>query len=174
MGNNVRGGPTGLYHTTDGGLIVTVNSDDQWRRFCTALDDTELLNDPRFGTYRDRGVNVEACRREMQRMIGRFSRSEALERLERSDVPCGGVRTAAEVMADPHFRQRGTLQPLRHAAMTGAVPGVGSGFPVVFSGGPLPELAGAPTLGMHNGEVYGEVLGLTPQELARLKEQGVV
>ena len=174
MGNNVRGGPTGLYHATDGDLIVTASSDDQWRRFCTALDGAELLEDPRFATYRDRGVNVEACRREMQRRIGAFSRREALERLERGDVPCGPVRTAPEVMADPHFWQRGTLQPLRHSAMSQAAPGVGSGFPVVFSGGPLPELAGAPTLGMHNAEIYGSLLGLTPEHLGRLKEQGVV
>ena len=174
MGNNVRGGPTGLYHAADGDLIVTASSDDQWRRFCTALDGAELLEDPRFATYRDRGVNVEACRREMQRRIGAFSRREALERLERGDVPCGPVRTAPEVMADPHFWQRGTLQPLRHSAMSQAAPGVGSGFPVVFSGGPLPELAGAPTLGMHNAEIYGSLLGLTPEDLGRLKEQGVV
>jgi crotonobetainyl-CoA:carnitine CoA-transferase CaiB-like acyl-CoA transferase len=84
------------------------------------------------------------------------------------------LRSATEVMADPHFWQRGTLQPLRHAAMTEAAPGVGSGFPVVFSGGPLPELAGAPTLGMHNVEIYGGLLGLTAENLVQLREQGVV
>ncbi len=174
MGNNVRGGPTGLYHAADGDIIVTSSSDDQWRRFCTAMDGAELLEDPRFATYRDRGVNVEVCRAEMQRLIGGLTRQEALARLERGDVPCGPVRTAAQVMADPHFWGRGTLQPLGHAAMTDVAPGAGSGFPVLFSGGALPKLAGAPTLGMHNGEVYGRLLGLTAEDLARLKALGVV
>ncbi|MBM3942008.1 MAG: CoA transferase [SAR202 cluster bacterium] len=174
MGNNVRGGPTGLYHTTDGDIIVTATSDDQWRRFCTALGGAELLEDRRFATYRDRGVNVAACRAEMQRLIGQCTRQEALERLERHDVPCGPVRTAAEVVADQHFWQRGTLRKLAHGSMDAPVPGVGSGFPVLFSGGLLPGLAGAPTLGMHNQEIYGGLLGLTSQELAQLKEQRVV
>ena len=84
------------------------------------------------------------------------------------------VRTAAEVMADQHFRDRGTLGPMRHGALGQPVDGVVSGFPVLFSGGPLPELAGAPTLGMHNVEIYGRLLGLSPEELRRLHEQGVV
>ena len=57
---------------------------------------------------------------------------------------------------------------------TSTVDGVVSRFPVLFSGGPLPELAGAPTLGMHNVEIYGRLLGLSPEELRRLHEQGVV
>jgi crotonobetainyl-CoA:carnitine CoA-transferase CaiB-like acyl-CoA transferase len=54
------------------------------------------------------------------------------------------------------------------------VKGVGSGFPVVFSSGPLPKLSGAPTLGMHNQEIYGRLLGLNTEQLQRLQEQGVV
>jgi crotonobetainyl-CoA:carnitine CoA-transferase CaiB-like acyl-CoA transferase len=78
-------------------------------------------------------------------------------------------------MADPHFWERGTLQPMRHGALEEPVKGgIGAGFPVLFSGGPLPELAGAPTLGMHNNEVYGRLLGLGKEELRRLKKEGIL
>jgi crotonobetainyl-CoA:carnitine CoA-transferase CaiB-like acyl-CoA transferase len=63
---------------------------------------------------------------------------------------------------------------MRHGTLKKPVKGVGAGFPVLFSGGPLPELAGAPTLGMHNDEVYNRLLGLGGEELQRLKAQGVV
>jgi crotonobetainyl-CoA:carnitine CoA-transferase CaiB-like acyl-CoA transferase len=77
-------------------------------------------------------------------------------------------------MADTHFYQRGTLQPMRHGLLAEPVPGVTAGFPVVFSSGPLPELAGAPTLGLHNQEIYGSLLGLRAEQLQQLQEQGIV
>ena len=99
---------------------------------------------------------------------------EALQRLEEYDVPCAPVRTAEQVMNDQHFWDRGSLQPMRHAGMESPVKGVVSGFPVRFSGGELPTLDGAPTLGMHNQEVFGKLLGLGDDDLAGLAEQGVV
>jgi hypothetical protein len=45
---------------------------------------------------------------------------------------------------------------------------------VVFSGGPLPELPGAPMLGMHNQDIFGTLLGLHSEQLQQLRERGVV
>jgi crotonobetainyl-CoA:carnitine CoA-transferase CaiB-like acyl-CoA transferase len=77
-------------------------------------------------------------------------------------------------MADEHFYKRGALKPMRHAALDEPLPGIASGFPVAFSGGPLPELAGAPTLGMHNQDIYTRLLGFSSQKLQRLSEDGVI
>jgi crotonobetainyl-CoA:carnitine CoA-transferase CaiB-like acyl-CoA transferase len=48
------------------------------------------------------------------------------------------------------------------------------GFPVLFSSGPLPDLAGAPTLGMHNAEILGGMLGLDEENLRNLRERGII
>ena len=175
-GNNGRGGgPTGLYHTKDGDVIITAASEDQWRRLCNALESPGLLEDPRFATYQARNVNKEAIQGEIQKLMGKLTQQQAMEQLEGDDVPCAPVRTAAEALADQHFWERGSLQPMLHGPLGEAVEGsVASGFPVVFSDGPLPQLAGAPTLGMDNQEIYGSVLGLGKEDLQRLREQGVV
>ena len=173
-GNISRSGPTGLYSAKDGDVSLTVTSDDQWRRLSQALNAPELLEDPRFLRYLDRTVNVEEARVEIQRLISTLTLSEALERLEANDVPCAPVRTAADVMADQHLWKRGSLGPMLHGAMDEPVAAVASGFPVVFSGGPLPQMAGAPTLGMHNSEIYGGLLGLSPEQVQQLEEEGVV
>ena len=173
-GNISRSGPTGLYHTQDADIILTAASDDQWRRLTVALDAPELLEDPRFNSYQNRTINVDEARQEIQGRIGKLTRQQALECLEKADVPCGPVRDVAEVMADEHFYRRGSLLPMRHAGMEEPVPGISSGFPVIFSDGPLPELTGAPTLGMHNRDIYGKLLGLGDTDLAALREQGVI
>ena len=173
-GNISRSGPTGLYSAADGDLSITMTSDDQWRRFAQAMDAPDLLDDPRFATYVSRTVNVESARQEVQGLIGQISLAEALERLEEHDVPCAPVRTAEQVMNYQHFWERGSLMPMRHAGLTEPVKGVVSGFPVRFSGGELPQLPGAPTLGMHNEEIFGQVLGLGKADLAGLADQGVI
>jgi crotonobetainyl-CoA:carnitine CoA-transferase CaiB-like acyl-CoA transferase len=173
-GNNTRGGPTGLYHTRDADIIITAASEDQWGRLCSALDAQELYEDPRFSTSHGRGQHVEALRQEIQHRLGQYTRDEAVRRLQQSDVPCAPVRTASEVMADDHFYQRGTLGPMHHAKLAKPVDGVVPGFPVVFSDGPLPTLPGAPTLGMHNQEILGTLLGLSDEQLQQLQMQGVV
>jgi formyl-CoA transferase len=173
-GNNSRGGPTGLYHVKDADIIITVASDDQWQRLSQALQAPEFLADVRFASQENRRVYLEEVRQAIQERLALYTRAEALECLTKADVPCAPVRTAAEVMADTHFYQRGTLQPMRHGLLAEPVPGVTAGFPVVFSSGPLPELAGAPTLGLHNQEIYGSLLGLRAEQLQQLQEQGIV
>ena len=173
-GNIGRSGPTGLYSAKDGDVVITATSDDQWQRLCQALDAPDLLGDTRFSSYQSRTENVEDARLEIQKLVGRLRLEEATERFERADVPCAPVRTASQVLDDNHFWERGVLQPMRHGALDRPVEGVVSGFPVHFSGGSLPDLAGAPTLGMHNREVYEGLLGLAPEELQKLQDQGVV
>ena len=173
-GNISRSGPTGLYATKNGDLSLTVTSDEQWGRLSRALDAPGLLEDPRFSDYVARTINVEAAREEIQRLIGEFTLDGALQRLEEHDVPCAPVRTAEQVMQDQHFWDRGSLLPLLHAAVDGPVEGVASGFPVKFSGGELPKLSGAPTLGMHNNEIFSKLLGLTDQDIKQLHQENVI
>ncbi len=174
-GNDSRGGPTGLYQTKDAGVMITVASEEQWQKLCRALEAPEWQEDPRFDSGENRRVHLIELRQAIQHRLGRFTRAEAVERLEKADVPCALVRTAAEVMADDHFFQRGTLREMRHAKLQEPVQGgVAVGFPVLFSGNPLPDLPGAPTLGMHNQEIYGTLLSLSDERLRQLQAQGVM
>lgn len=173
-GNISRSGPTGLYSTKDGDISITVTSDDQWRRLAQALDAPKLLEDPRFSTYHARTINVEEARQDIQNLMGRLTLKQAIAQMEDADVPCAPIRTAENIMNDRHFFDRASLVPMRHAAMDQPVEGIGSGFPVVFSGGALPQMSGAPTLGMHNEEIYGRLLGLTPEDLNGLHLDGVL
>lgn len=174
MGNTTRGGPTGLYRTADGELTLTAASDDQWRRLANALDAPELAADARFADFHSRTANVVAAREEIQKRVGKLTRDEALARFKKYDVPSGAVRSVREAINDNHFWQRGSLLPMRHGAIADPVDGIVSGFPILFNGDALPEPYGAPTLGMHNAEIYGDLLNLTPDDIAALKADGVV
>ena len=174
QGNNSRGTPTGQYTTKDGDITLTVASDDQWRRMCEAMGTPHLRTDPRFESFQNRTANLPEARAEIQAFLDKLTRDEAITLLEKHDVPCGPVRGVAEVIEDRHFRERQSLRPMRHAAMDEPVSGIAWGFPAIFSGGPLPTPSGAPTLGMHNKEIYGGVLHLSGSDLDRLHRDGVI
>ena len=174
MGNNTRAGPTGLFHASDGDVIITVASDEQWRRLVAALDRAGWHDDPRFESFDSRNANIEVTRSVIQESVGTLTRTEVLKKLVEHGVPCAPVRTAPEALQDPHFRERGTLFDMLHAGLDAPVDAAATGFPVLFDGQPLPQPPGAPTLGMHNREVYGGILGLPDSELDNLSAAGII
>ena len=138
-----------------------------------------MIEDERFARYQTRSENAAGARAEVQKRIGKMSRAVALECLSAGDVPCAPVRTVPEILADPHFKDRGALRPMRNAAFSsedgdGEVDEVVAGFPVLFNGRPLPDVPGAPSLGMHNAEVLGNLCGVDAAELDRLRDAGVI
>ena len=174
-GNNARTGPTGLYHVKDADVIITVGHDQRFRDLCEGLEAPELATDPRFLDSVSRAENLEALRATLQERFSQYACDDILARLKARDVPVAPVRTLDKVLADDHFRDRGTLKPMRHSLLDDPVDGgVVVGFPIQFSTGPLPELRGAPTLGMDNEDVFGRLLEMNAEQLQDLKDKGVV
>ena len=174
MGNILRGSPSGNFSTKDGEITITAASDDQWANLSKALNAPELVENPEFSTFFARNKNIDKAVASIQQILSKFTRSEALERLENGGIPCGPVRSVEEVIKDQHYWDRGTLRNMKNAAFKDSVPGISTGFPVKFSGVELPDSDGAPTLGMHNEEIFGELLNLDLETINQLKNDGVI
>jgi len=174
QGNGTRTGPTGLYNLVDGDITITVASDEQWKRLSKALNRPDFLTDSNFSTFDQRNKNVIDAKEEIQKSLSSFSRKEALELLELHGVPSGVVRTVDEVIEDAHFWDRKTFLPMKSSSYLDPVPGIASGFPVKFSYGELPELDGAPVLGVHNKEIFVRLLNLQEDDLIDLEKRGII
>lgn len=174
-GNNSRTDPTGLYRLKDGDIIITLANDERWERLCKALKADDLFDDPRYATAVMRRDHIVEVRAALQAKFAEYTSAEAVALLEAADVPVAPVRTLGEVAEDPHFRDRGTLKPMRHHGLAEPVPGgIVPGFPVVFSSGPLPTPRGGVALGHDNADVYGRLLDLDAAAVAALREKGVI
>ena len=174
-GNDARTDPTGLYRLTDGDIIITVASDERWTRLCAALDAADIFDDPNYATTEQRWGAINEIRARLQEKFAPFSVAEAVALMENANIPVAPVRTLGQVAEDPHFRDRGTLKPMRHHALEEPVDGgIVPGFPVVFSSGPLPQPRGGVALGHDNEDIYGKLLGLDADTVARLRESGVI
>jgi formyl-CoA transferase len=93
-----------------------------------------------------------------------------LEVLEKASVPAGRIYTIADIAADPHYAARGMLASVTMDDGTSlTVPG----FVPKLSRTPGGHRRNAPALGQDTDAVLREV-GVTPEQLAALRERGVI
>ena len=147
--------PYETFECTDGWINLGVANDDLWRRFCAAAGMGELADDRRFATAPDRVRNRDALVPLVKAVIKQRSRNEWLKRLDASGVPCGAIRTVAEVCDGEVLRARGMIAEMPHLG-AGNVKGIKSA--IHLSGAALDTYNAPPTLGEHTHEVLTELL----------------
>jgi crotonobetainyl-CoA:carnitine CoA-transferase CaiB-like acyl-CoA transferase len=97
--------------------------------------------------------------------------AKLVDALSAVDVPCGPINSLDQVFDDPQVKHRELRVDLPHA-LGGTVSGVRN--PLRFSATPARYEQAPPLLGQHTEEVLARVAGLTPEEIARLRETKVV
>jgi len=164
--------PRGIYQAADGGwLSIAASNQTIARRLFAAMGQPELIEDPRFATNPARLANNEAIQAEVSQWVASRSRQEILEILEKFEVVSAGVNDAADIVADPHFRER-TLTELTGNQILGGVlmPG-----PVLhLRGYDGPGYHGVPEIGEHTRSVLADWLGLADAEFDGLAAAQVV
>lgn len=164
--------PLDNYATADGhSVCIVAGSDANFTRLCRAMGRPELKDDPRFSTLAQRAAHGD----EINGLVAGWAAEHTAVEVERAcieyDVPVGTAYSAAEIFSDPHMAARGDLVtvddpvagPLRQQAP----------FPR-FSDEPPGVPAGAPTLGEHNEEIWGGLVGLSDEEREKLRATGVI
>jgi crotonobetainyl-CoA:carnitine CoA-transferase CaiB-like acyl-CoA transferase len=163
--------PYQAFATADGHIILAVGNDDQFIRFCQLAGIPELASNPDFSTNRARVTNRDRLIEKVGELMRQYSSAWWLEALSQRGIPCGPINQLNDVFRDPQVQHRGMRLDLPHPE-AGSVPGVAN--PVKFSGTPIEYREASPTLGQHTETVLKEVLGLSPEEIRTLKENGVV
>ena len=162
--------PHGHFPTGDGKfLAIACTTDKMFERLTVAMKRPDMLE--RFGEQKERLANRKIVLAEVEAWTGSMPRDTVIEVCTKSSVPAGAVNTIADIFADPHVQARGTLTVVE-------VPGVGPvTVPNVFP--KLSETPGevaslGPALGDANDAIYSGELGLTADEIEKLKQEGAI
>ena len=148
--------PYNIYETSDGWLAIICISERHWRGVATALGRSELIDDPRFRTEKDRVANIDAVDDEVSSVTRTRTRADLVRDLQAAGVPCAPVKSIREVDSDEHLIQRGMIQYVEHAAR-GRVPVPGCALRL--SDSPVGPLRPAQPLGQSTDEVLAELSG---------------
>ena len=163
--------PTNTYRCADGKfVIVGANADSIFRRLCETMDRADLAKDPRLANNSGRVEHEAELDAAISAWMESLDSNTALERLERSRVPAGPIYNVADMMADKHFRARGLFEEADVGGKPLKVPAM---MPKLSVTPGRTDWAGS-DVGAFNDEIYGDLLGLSTQDMARLKEKGVI
>lgn len=164
--------PYGQFACADGHVFFGGYTDKFWRISCKLFGTPELADDPEIDTMDKRFGDEVYARRILPILAQWFApRTKAeLEAIAGDLVPLTAVKTIAEVVEDPHIAARDMIVEVpvddRQVRMFGN--------PVKLSGLGHQPMTAAPDTGADNALVYGALLGLDADDLARLRAAGVL
>lgn len=161
--------PSQLFPTKNGYIVVMCNKEKFFPALCRAIGAPHLAEDERYANFKIRYEHKDALIAELIAIFAREETSYWLEKLQ-GNVPAAPVNTVEEAMRHPLLRERDMIVSVDHPSF-GEVRMIGT--PIKVSG-ETPEYRAAPPLGAHNEEVYGSLLGISRDELARLAAERVV
>jgi crotonobetainyl-CoA:carnitine CoA-transferase CaiB-like acyl-CoA transferase len=163
--------PYDTFSAADGEFVLAIGTDEQWRRFCEAIDERALAEDPRFATNADRVDRYQDLRPLVAARLSRRTRAEWVTALKSSGIACGSVRDIHEALADAQIDARQMIETVEHAT-AGAIRVLG--VPVKLSATPGTVRTAPPTLGQHTDEILGQDCGMSDTEISALRMSGVV
>jgi CoA:oxalate CoA-transferase len=164
--------PYDAFAARDGWVAIATASNKLFRQLCAAIGRPEVASDERYRSHRGRAERRGEVNAIVAAWVAERTTEEVLSALgpRGARLPVARVAAPEALALDPHLLARGMIE--RHAHPTlGEV--VFHGNPLRFAGAEPRERALAPVLGEANAEIYAE-LGLGPEELAALAEEGVV
>ena len=140
-------------------------------RLAAAMGQPELAEDERFSSFVARNRNVG----DLERIIDAWGRTlpaaEILRILHEADVPCEPVASIGDLLENPQVRARGQIADVPHPEL-GSVPFPGPAMRLYAT--PPAIRRGAPGLGEHTAEVLAEWLGMPADDVARMRDEGMV
>ncbi len=98
--------PYGAFPTSDGYLVVAVATDALWKRFCTALGHTDLIDDDRFRTNPLRCANRDELEATLNPILANDSAAAWAAKMDEAGVPCSPVNTLDTVLSLPQMLYR--------------------------------------------------------------------
>lgn len=143
---------------------------NQFANLCKVMGREDLLEDERMATPRSRYQHRDILNPAIAEWTSKHTKQEAMDILCKADIPAGAVLDCDDITKDEYLRKRGTMLEI-DSKDRGRL--IIPGFAPRMSENHV-EYELSPTLGGSNQEVYGDLLGLSDEELADLKARKII
>jgi len=164
--------PSNVYRCKDGEYLIGANQDAVFARLAEAMGRPGLASDDRYKDHVSRGRN----QRELDELIEAWTLTKSVAEVEalmvEHSIPAGKIYRAPEMLDDPHFAAREALVDVDHPRW-GKVK-MQNAFPKL-SETPSSVRTPAPrAVGEHNRQIFGDLLGMTQEQIGELEAKGAI
>ena len=151
-------------------LVIACETDADWRAVVSAMRKPPWADD-RFATLAGRREHRATLDGHIAAWTSSLTPHQALRLLQNAGAPAGIVMNSEQLHMDPHLRARGHLveivEPPWGTLTHQGVPAIPSLSPARANGKP-------PWPGDDNAQVFGDILGLSADEIATQTESGAI
>ncbi|MDA0703036.1 MAG: CoA transferase [Proteobacteria bacterium] len=164
--------PNRNFPTGGGGWVsLSCTNDKMFQRLCQAMGRPELAQDPRYAMSDDRIAHRDEVEGITQDWTTSMPREAVVEACDKYEVPCAPILSIADICAHPQFLARDMFVALQdelagEVVLPGVVPKLSRTPGQVKSLGP--------DMGQDNDTIYRELLDLSENEIAGLRDRAVI
>jgi len=151
--------------------VITVFTDDEWERFCSAIGNPEWTEDPKFIDLSGRLKNVDELDQEIETWTQQHEPSVVMYTLQTAGVAASAVQGAHDMINDPQLQWRGAIEEMEHPVSGNRLY---PGTPFNMTDMSFPPNRPAPILGQHTKEICREELNMSDDEIEALKSTQVL
>ncbi|MBW2445950.1 MAG: CoA transferase [Deltaproteobacteria bacterium] len=151
-------------------ISIAVLEDEEWRGLVRAMNRPDWATAPEFEHTAGRVEHLEAIHEKLAEWTAGFDDRALAEQLQRAGVAAAPVLNVADLLEDPHYRERGTFISVRHPL----------GFDETLYGGYVKmsrtpaRVEPGPAMGQDNDFVFKELLGLSEERYRELVESQII
>ena len=151
-------------------VSIVIETEEEWSSFCEVIGNPEWTKEEKFSDAYSRWNNQD----ELDNLIGEWTTDyepfEVMEILQNAGIAAVPYYTSKDLFCDPHLEERGFSTKVEH-------PSIGQKVviapPWKYSSLPS-EIRHGPLFGEHNNYVFSELLGLSEDEIEKLKEEKII
>ncbi|ADG17409.1 formyl-CoA transferase [Paraburkholderia atlantica] len=140
-----------------------------WAKICNVIGKEEWATHPDYATAPARLPRLKEIFAEIERWTMTKTKFEAMQILNKYDIPCGPILSMKEIAEEPSLRKTGTIVEVDHP-QRGKYLTVGN--PIKLSDSPT-DVKRSPLLGEHTDEVMAE-LGYSAEQITALRTAGAI
>jgi formyl-CoA transferase len=173
-GNDSGGGQPGRilkckgWETDPNAYIYFITQAPVWEAICDVIGEPEWKTHPDYAKPPARLPRLNEVFSRIEQWTMTKDKFEAMEILNKYDIPCGPILSMKEIAEEPSLRKTGTVVEVDHPTR-GKYLSVGN--PIKMSDSPT-EVMRSPLLGEHTDEILTQVLGFDGQRVQEIKQSG--
>jgi crotonobetainyl-CoA:carnitine CoA-transferase CaiB-like acyl-CoA transferase len=162
--------PTNTYLCSDGKhVVIGGNGDSIFKRLMKEAGREDMAEDPELEHNPGRVIHQERIDQALADWCQQHTSTDIIAKLESARVPVGPIYSVEDMMTDPHYIARGMFEEVDVNGKALKIPAIS---PKLSDTPGRTDWPGA-QIGAHNQEILGDLLGLSPETLEQLHQDGI-